>query len=194
MILIERFKVVKGNTKSLVLCEHENHKGDRTRLLQRGRAIKKDTHICNSCATRERLKINHPMRGKHHSKETKEKMRLLKLGMYDGDKHYNWNPNLTDEERARKNVHRRNTPEDFAWIKAVLKRDNYQCQICGKRNNRLCVHHLNGHASFPEERFIVENGITLCKDHHKGFHSFCKGIITREEFQRWKESLDMSIH
>ncbi len=32
----------------------------------------------------------HPLWGKHHSEETREKMRLSHLGQFSGDKHYNW--------------------------------------------------------------------------------------------------------
>lgn len=192
MLLIDTFERRKRGPFSLVSCESMGHKGERTRLIERCRARKTTTHICASCCGREQsiknhqngiFKDCHPMLGKHHSNETKEKMRLAKLGMYDGDKHYNWNPNLTDEDRTKRNHHKRNTPKDFEWIRSVLKRDNYRCQICGTTSNKLCAHHLNGYADFPDQRYDVENGATLCKKHHKKFHSSYRlSEITKENF------------
>lgn len=59
--------------------------------------------------------------------------------------------------------------EDKAWRKAVLRRDNSTCQICGKKN-MICVHHKKGWNDYPELRYDVDNGITLCRECHKLLH------------------------
>jgi len=82
-----------------------------------------------------------------------------------GENHHNWNPNLTDKERKRE----RNCPENREWKKAVLDRDNDTCQKCGTTEN-LEAHHILPWALFPELRFEVENGITLCEGCHKYYH------------------------
>ena len=82
-----------------------------------------------------------------------------------GENHYNWNPNLTDEERENG----RNCPENYQWRKAVLDRDNDHCQKCGISKN-LEAHHILPWALFPELRFEVENGITFCKSCHDRYH------------------------
>ena len=53
--------------------------------------------------------------------------------------------------------------------KAVLHRDNYTCQCCGKKNCRLEVHHIifRSHGGTDDEN----NMITLCKECHKGIHN-----------------------
>lgn len=51
------------------------------------------------------------------------------------------------------------------WRRAILKRDNYFCQVCGKKGC-IEVHHLLPWAIYPEQRYDVNNGITLCSEHH----------------------------
>ena len=57
--------------------------------------------------------------------------------------------------------------------KAVLHRDNYTCQCCGKKNCRLEVHHIRFKSNGGTDD--EENLITLCEDCHKGVHA---GTIT----------------
>lgn len=54
------------------------------------------------------------------------------------------------------------------WREAVFKRDKYQCVIGGKKHsNRLEADHIKKWADYPELRFKVSNGRTLCKECHK---------------------------
>jgi len=59
-----------------------------------------------------------------------------------------------------------------AWRKKVYVRDGYTCKECGARK-RLEAHHIKMWAHFPELRYEVSNGITLCKK--------CHGKLTGEE-------------
>ena len=52
---------------------------------------------------------------------------------------------------------------------AILHRDNYTCQCCGKKNCRLEVHHIKFKSDGGTND--EENLITLCKDCHKGVHA-----------------------
>ncbi len=50
----------------------------------------------------------------------------------------------------------------------VKKRDGGSCKWPGCRNrNRLQVHHILKWSDYPNLRFILSNGITLCERHHK---------------------------
>ena len=51
---------------------------------------------------------------------------------------------------------------------AVLHRDNYTCQCCGKKNCRLEVHHIRFKSDGGTDD--EENLITLCEDCHKAIH------------------------
>lgn len=53
------------------------------------------------------------------------------------------------------------------WRKAIFERDNYTCQQCGKCGGRLNAHHIKEWKNFPELRYALENGITLCATCHK---------------------------
>lgn len=81
-------------------------------------------------------------------------------------------------------------PKYVAWRKAVYKRDGFKCQWpnCTK-TTRLNAHHIKNWANFPGLRFLVDNGITLCRYHHdmiKGMEesyaaSFMRIIATKNE-------------
>lgn len=54
------------------------------------------------------------------------------------------------------------------WRRAVLKRDGKRCQRCFRRDN-LHVHHIQRFAVAKELRWVVSNGLTLCKWCHRRF-------------------------
>ena len=54
------------------------------------------------------------------------------------------------------------------WRKAVIARDG-KCVICGTTKD-LEVHHINHASYFPNERFDINNGVTLCYNDHMDFH------------------------
>lgn len=93
------------------------------------------------------------------------------------------NPDLTEEDRHRKREHM----EGKQWKKEVYKRDNYVCQHCKNRKNKpLVAHHKNGWNWDKENRFNIDNGITLCEKCHKEFHSiYGYGNNTKEQLNEW---------
>lgn len=54
------------------------------------------------------------------------------------------------------------------WREAIFKRDNYTCQYCKKKGIFIHAHHIFRFAYFPQFRYEKWNGITLCKDCHRG--------------------------
>jgi len=56
------------------------------------------------------------------------------------------------------------------WRTAVFERDHYTCCFCGIKGTKLNAHHIKCWACFPEFRFSINNGITLCEQCHKGLH------------------------
>lgn len=63
----------------------------------------------------------------------------------------------------------RKDPRYNTWRNEVLHRDKV-CQCCGLEK-RLEAHHINGFEEYPDLRFDVGNGITLCQFCHAKYHS-----------------------
>lgn len=90
--------------------------------------------------------------------------------------------------RKRGKIHRpsrrpeMNTPEYKKWRNAVYRRDKYKCRCCDS-GFRLNAHHLNGWSWSINQRYEVDNGVTLCRSCHDSFHFFFgRGANTREQF------------
>lgn len=145
-------------------------------------------------------------KGFKHTPETKEKMRLSKLGVRpseetliklseshkgqtawnkgikrwwnspsqfvkgqnSGDKHPNWKGGVSKKYKTGYY-----SEEYINWRKSVFQRDNFTCQECGSAGY-ITAHHIKSFAKFPELRFDLNNGITLCEcchsktDNYKG--------------------------
>lgn len=59
----------------------------------------------------------------------------------------------------------RDSLEYKKWRKRVFSRDRFQCLICGEKKG-IQAHHIKPFERYPELRFLVSNGITLCSSHH----------------------------
>lgn len=55
------------------------------------------------------------------------------------------------------------------WRAAIFKRDDDTCQKCGRSElvgRKRHAHHLKPWKEFPELRYELSNGQTLCRDCH----------------------------
>lgn len=91
-----------------------------------------------------------------------------------GENHWNWQGGVSREN------HRRETPEYIEWREEVYKRDHFTCQDCDKHcgSNNIVAHHIKSYAEYPELRFDIDNGVTLCRSCHKKRHKKI-GYLTR---------------
>lgn len=71
----------------------------------------------------------------------------------------------------------RKSPEYRRWRIAVLQRDGFKCVWCPETSN-LEVDHVYPFAYFPELRFDITNGRTLCSFHHKQTITYGSGSKT----------------
>lgn len=55
------------------------------------------------------------------------------------------------------------------WAAAVLKKDSFKCVRCGVMG-KLHAHHIKAWALFPDLRFELTNGMTLCEKCHSAEH------------------------
>lgn len=84
-----------------------------------------------------------------------------------GEKHWNWQGGKTKINGAI-----RMTLEYKEWRRSVFKRDSHTCQICFKRGGDLHADHIKPFAYFPELRFDINNGRTLCPPCHRKTDTF----------------------
>jgi len=79
-------------------------------------------------------------------------------------------------------------PKHIDWAKKVKKRDDFICQICGATNTYLNSHHCNSWDTFENQRFDIDNGITLCRECHENFHAvYGSGKNTRFQFDEYQK-------
>lgn len=76
----------------------------------------------------------------------------------------NWKGGITG-----KNQKLRNDPRMRIWRKAVFKRDNYTCQICGARDY-IQAHHKVMLSEDFSLAFDVDNGMSVCVECHEKIH------------------------
>lgn len=117
--------------------------------------------------------------GKHYKKWKGEKPRCLDCGKilssYNskyckkcfriGERSYNFKGYKSNGNIVR--ISYKNTE----WRKQVFKRDDYTCQKCKEKGGTIEAHHIKNFSQFVDYRFIIDNGITLCKKCHRQFHN-----------------------
>jgi|SRR3989304_4494573 len=82
-----------------------------------------------------------------------------------GDKSPSWKGGITP---INKKI--RNSVEYKLWRTAVFERDGYTCIWCGRKKEvagKLNADHIKPFAYYPELRFAIDNGRTLCVGCHK---------------------------
>ena len=88
-----------------------------------------------------------------------------------GEKSPQWRGGISSQNEIL-----RHSLEYKLWRDSVFTRDNYTCIWCGKRGIRLEADHIKPWAWFPELRFAIDNGRTLCLECHKKTDTYKKRI------------------
>lgn len=104
-------------------------------------------------------------RGVKHTPETRALISLrTRERTQRGSDHYAWKGGTKSAKHGD-----RGTPAYREWRNAVFARDCHTCQICTVYlgGGDLEAHHCKPYAEFPELRFDIENGVTLCHYHHQ---------------------------
>lgn len=115
--------------------------------------------------------------GKHHSLETKKKLSEL----HKGNKNPQWKGGITPEI-----IKIRSSIKMKEWKQKIFIRDNFTCQRCGQKGNKLNAHHIIRFSVLIDEArkylpllnlfdaamaytplWDIEIGKTLCENCHK---------------------------
>lgn len=71
------------------------------------------------------------------------------------------------------------------WSKKILEVNDHRCDKCGETEKKLNAHHLDSYAKNPSKRYRIDNGIPLCIDCHKEYHSKYGKIALRKDYHDW---------
>ena len=111
---------------------------------------KSEEHIKNLKIARSKITVK-PMLGKHHSEETKAKLRLIR-----GDKTSRW--------LGGKSLEKYSGDWTNTLKMSIRIRDKFVCKICNKKQENK-MHHVH-HTDYNKFNCNPNNLITLCKSCH----------------------------
>lgn len=92
----------------------------------------------------------------------------IKMGsLHRGVNNWNWKGGVTPI-----NIALRNSLQYKLWRESVFKRDDFICVQCETRGSTLNADHIMPFSLFPELRYSIENGRTLCVGCHRKTKTF----------------------
>lgn len=76
------------------------------------------------------------------------------------------------------------------WRNEIFKRDKWTCQMCGQRGGKLVADHIQAFSTYPELRFELSNGRTLCHECHLKTDNYGhKYSVYSRETNAWFQNL-----
>jgi len=104
-------------------------------------------------------------RGLVRSEEHKTKISLSRIGKITGEKHFAWIKNR--EEVSNRFKESLSSVEYKKWRQGVFLRDSFKCRMTNNDcNEKIESHHILNWKDYSELRYDINNGITLCGNHH----------------------------
>ncbi len=84
-----------------------------------------------------------------------------------GENHYRWIKDRNLLQRYNDDNKNRRSSVYRDWRNGVWKRDNWKCKINNNDcSGKIIAHHILSWRDYPELRYNINNGITLCHAHH----------------------------
>jgi hypothetical protein len=146
----------------LITYGNKSNRGRIYRIKRKG-----DPAYCTSiCRERsKRRKISKTLMGHPvvlPSPEVIARRAFNRRGKLVGPLNPNWQGGLTSANRLL-----RSSPDHTAWRRAIKKRDNYTCVLCGRSDGPIHADHIKPFSRYPELRLEMSNGRTLCEPCHR---------------------------
>lgn len=109
-------------------------------------------------------------KGKHWKIADTSNMNKDKIGKSSwvkgrfGEKNHTY---IKDRSLLRKDREKMYDTQYKYWMTEVKNRDNWKCRLLNNDcKGRLESHHIFSWRDYPELRYVLTNGITLCRSHH----------------------------
>ena len=101
--------------------------------------------------------------GRNHMADGRKFCSVMCSGAaHSGSINCNWKGGVSSERDVAK------ASQAYAdWRLAVYRRDHFKCVLCLKHCDKPHAHHLKRFSDYPELRYEVSNGATLCEPCHK---------------------------
>lgn len=161
------------------------HIAKRTALLRTKGAYEKNgeritnlnkSRIGTPLSPEHKAKISQSMKGKRNSlgvkRDEKFRRKLSDYWSANKENHNNYKDGLSAERSSLRQTEMSKL-EYRLWRETVLKRDNFTCVACDKRGGKLQVDHIKPWSLYPELRYEINNGRTLCVNCHRATDTYC---------------------
>lgn len=84
-----------------------------------------------------------------------------------GKNHFRWIKDRNKLKRYGDDQKNRRSSAYVTWRKEVWTRDKFKCRMLNSEcRGRIEAHHILSYTSYPDLRYDINNGITLCHFHH----------------------------
>lgn len=132
---------------------------------------KKKIGLANKGQTRKGVPLSDERKKKvgdfHRGKKLSTEQKQLYANIFKGKGNPNWKGGISSESNLIR------TSEEYQqWRNKVIERDKWTCLKCNNgKGKRLNAHHIKSFKYFPDLRFDINNGVTLCRECHFSLHS-----------------------
>jgi hypothetical protein len=110
------------------------------------------------------------LRGTKKSIETRFNMQKAQQKRIDDGTHNFWKGGIN-----KINLKIRGSLEYKLWRESVFERDKWTCVWCGEKGGKIHADHIKPFALYPELRFALDNGRTLCVPCHRTTDTWGRG-------------------
>ncbi len=125
-------------------------------------------------------KMSKIMKGRTFSDESRRKMSEAMRGKprlnQRGANCHLWRGGITEMNHKI-----RTSLEYKLWREAVFKRDDWTCVWCKKRGGIINADHIKSFCDYPELRFAIDNGRTLCVPCHRTTETYGKKPVATDK-------------